>query len=236
MLSLCLQLYYLLQAGFWLHQVLVLNLEAKRKDHVQMFTHHIITVALIVLSYVSSYTRIGNIILCLMDPSDILLATAKCLRYAGQQTLCDIGFGLFVASWIITRHVLYNIVVWSAFVESPRYISIGWSWEKSYFFTDRFRYLMVGLLVALQIILLLWFAMIAKVAWRVVSGSGAHDSRSDDEDSDEDEEEEAEDARRAASKPEQGARGRINGSSGAAAAAAAKSSSVQATNGSIQKR
>jgi very-long-chain ceramide synthase len=71
-----LQFYYLVQGGFWMHQLLVLNLEAKRKDYEQMFAHHIITIALLVSSYVTNFHRIGNAILCLMDPSDILLSVS----------------------------------------------------------------------------------------------------------------------------------------------------------------
>ncbi|KDN40447.1 LAG1-domain-containing protein [Tilletiaria anomala UBC 951] len=173
--------YYLAQLGFWLHQIFVLNVETKRKDYLQMFAHHIITVALIVFSYFTNYTRIGNMILCLMDPSDILLSAAKCLRYVGLQTICDIGFGLFLVSWVITRHVLYNILLWSAAVESRRFIVQTWIPEQGWFYTDRFILFMVSLLCALQVLLCIWFVMIARVAYRVVTGAPANDSRSDDE-------------------------------------------------------
>ncbi|KDN42872.1 LAG1-domain-containing protein [Tilletiaria anomala UBC 951] len=59
-----------------MHQILVLNLEARRKDCEQMFAHHVIAIALIVSSYITNYHRIGNAILCLMDPSDILLSVS----------------------------------------------------------------------------------------------------------------------------------------------------------------
>jgi acyl-CoA-dependent ceramide synthase len=41
------------------------------------------------------------------------------------------------------------------------------------------------MLLALQGVLLVWFGMIMRVAYRVLSGQGADDSRSDDEDDDE---------------------------------------------------
>ncbi|CAG7849393.1 SubName: Full=Related to protein LAC1 {ECO:0000313/EMBL:CCA71791.1} [Serendipita indica DSM 11827] len=42
-----LKVYYLTQCAFWIHQVLILNAEAHRKDHVQMMAHHVITVCLV---------------------------------------------------------------------------------------------------------------------------------------------------------------------------------------------
>lgn len=68
--------YYLLQTAFWVQQVIVINVEDRRKDHWQMFTHHIVTILLLFGSYVSHFTPIGNVILILMDPCDILLAVS----------------------------------------------------------------------------------------------------------------------------------------------------------------
>jgi very-long-chain ceramide synthase len=48
------------------------------------------------------------------------------------------------------------------------------------------RYIFLGLLLALQAIICLWFVMIAKVVYKVLSGQGADDVRSDDEGEDSD--------------------------------------------------
>jgi very-long-chain ceramide synthase len=68
-----LKLYYLSQIAFYLHQVLILNAEARRKDHYQMMTHHVITIALMFLSYWYHFTRVGCYIMMLMDFCDIFL-------------------------------------------------------------------------------------------------------------------------------------------------------------------
>lgn len=68
-----LKFYYLTQTAFYMHQVLILNAEARRKDHVQMMTHHIITIALMVASYFYNFTRVGCLIMVLMDCCDIFL-------------------------------------------------------------------------------------------------------------------------------------------------------------------
>lgn len=65
--------YYLAQFAFWLQQIVVVNIEERRKDHWQMFTHHIVTCALILLSFGYNQTRVGNVILVIMDVVDLTL-------------------------------------------------------------------------------------------------------------------------------------------------------------------
>lgn len=66
--------YYLAQFAFWLQQIFVLQIEERRKDHIQMFAHHIITCALISASYTHHLMRAGHVILCIMDVIDIMLS------------------------------------------------------------------------------------------------------------------------------------------------------------------
>jgi len=63
--------YYLMQISLYLHLVLLLNAEAPRKDHWQMMAHHVVTIVLIVASYAYNFTRIGCLIMVLMDWCDI---------------------------------------------------------------------------------------------------------------------------------------------------------------------
>jgi acyl-CoA-dependent ceramide synthase len=65
--------YYLAQLGWWFHQLYVIHSEKPRKDHWQMFSHHILSIILIVSSYYMNYTRIGTVVHVFMDFCDILL-------------------------------------------------------------------------------------------------------------------------------------------------------------------
>lgn len=193
--------YYLTQCAFWFHQLIVINVEAPRKDHWQMFSHHIITICLIVGSYVSHFTRVGNAILILMDPSDIGLSAAKCLRYVGLQTACDVAFGVFMLTWIVARHILYWATLFSCILSVPEArfqlmrrgedpLTLGKLTMQEFWETGSLtRMTLTVLLCALQVLLLLWFVMIVRVAYRVITGAGAADTRSDEELSDEDEQE-----------------------------------------------
>jgi acyl-CoA-dependent ceramide synthase len=51
-------------------------------------------------------------------------------------------------------------------------------------FNARIRWYFLALLLALQVITIIWFGMIIRVAYGVISGKAAQDSRSDDEEED----------------------------------------------------
>lgn len=147
-----------------------------------MLTHHFITVSLLYLSYIYNFTRIGNVILILMDVSDIILGLAKMQKYLGFTESCDITFGLFMLSWIITRHILYARVLASIIWDSNNFLHFEWNPEKEYYWSKNTKYVFVGLLSALQVLLILWFGMIVKIAVAVLRGKPAEDTRSDEED------------------------------------------------------
>lgn len=70
--------YYLLQASYWAQQaiVLCLLLEKPRKDFKELVGHHIITLALIWLSYRFHFTYIGLAVYITHDISDFFLAVS----------------------------------------------------------------------------------------------------------------------------------------------------------------
>ncbi|KAI0089158.1 longevity assurance proteins LAG1/LAC1 [Irpex rosettiformis] len=175
------KLYYLTQNAFYMHQILVLNAEARRKDHWQMMTHHVITVVLMLGSYFYNFTRIGVLIMMLMDLCDIFLPLAKMWRYLGFSKACDATFVMFMGSWLVTRHFLFLLAIKSSYNDAPRIIPEVWEPERGFFMTKEVLATFNAMLVSLQIIQLIWFWMVCRVAWRVVSGQGAEDSRSDDE-------------------------------------------------------
>lgn len=217
--------YYLASCAFYIQQLFVLHVEARRSDHWQMFSHHVITIALIAGSYTCSYHRVGNAILCLMDPSDIALNIAKMLKYAGWQTTCDIAFGVFMVSWLVTRHILYMRVVWSCIYDTLNVMTFHPTSRQTGDYFDRTAYLaLIGLLGALQVLLLMWFYMICRVAYRVVTKAGAADSRSDAESSYEDDDLQSVEAAQQAVKDD------------ALSSAIEATSSTPAANGSAKKR
>ncbi|ORY83260.1 TLC domain-domain-containing protein [Protomyces lactucae-debilis] len=174
LMSRTLKLFYLLEFSFWLQQILSLNVEARRKDYMQMFGHHILTSVLMFLSYTHHMTRVGHTILTLMDFADIFLPLAKMLKYTGHQTLCDGTFVMFLLSWVVTRHYLLTKIIVHAHMRQPVLNNKG----------ENVTFVFVGLLSALEILICVWSYSIAKILVKVVRGAPADDTRSDTEDSD----------------------------------------------------
>ncbi|KAI4148261.1 MAG: hypothetical protein L6R39_002847, partial [Caloplaca ligustica] len=199
--------YYLVQFAFYIQQMLVVNIEERRKDHWQMFTHHIITCILMFTSYGYHQTKVGITILCLMDVVDLLLPLAKLLKYLHFRTACDVAFGAFMLVWVAARHVGYLTVCYSIYAEIPQEITYGCyrgsnadlqgpldvpddfnhiiqpfrDPEGLVCWNNNVKWAFLATLLALQVILLIWFGMIVRVALKVLRGGEAEDSRSDDE-------------------------------------------------------
>ncbi|KAF8555765.1 longevity assurance proteins LAG1/LAC1 [Imleria badia] len=174
--------YYLTQIAWYIHQVVIVNTEARRKDHVQTMAHHIITIMLMVLTYAVNLTRIGCVSMVLMDCSDVLLPLVKMLRYLALHSLCDVAFIIFLVSWFITRHVLFIFVIKSIVVDSVRLVPEMWAPERGNYYSPLVHKTMSVSLVFLQVIQVIWFALICRIAYRVVTGHGVTDDRSEEED------------------------------------------------------
>ncbi|CAE7190038.1 unnamed protein product [Rhizoctonia solani] len=164
--------YYLCQLSCWVHQLIVINAEERRKDHYQMLTHHIITIALLVGSYITHFTRIG-----------IAVLLAKMLLYLELPSILpDTAFGLFVVSWLVTRQGAFTVIIWSLITESCVYLKFDYRPMDGQFWSEYTYYGFATFLIALSILLWGWFWMICRVAFNVIRGKPAEDTRSDEED------------------------------------------------------
>jgi acyl-CoA-dependent ceramide synthase len=186
MLTPAFKLYYLAALAFWCQFLITLHFETFRKDYLQTLSHHIITVLLVSVSYHTNFTRIGHSVLVYMDSADILLCLAKCLRYVGFQTLCNITFFLFTLVWIVTRHVFYAILLWSVAFRGLLFVDPAKAdWEKGYYYSTSLHAFFFGLLASLQGLLIFWFVMIVKVLIKAIRGADANDDRGSDDEEEE---------------------------------------------------
>lgn len=118
-----------------------------------------------------------------------------------------------MVSWVIARHVLYLTVCYSVWQDIPKEIAYGCYQGKKGSMTgpfpapDHFKHLIepfrdpegivcfdhqikwafLAALLSLQVIIILWFWLIVRVAVKVIRGGEPEDPRSDDEDEEEDE-------------------------------------------------
>ena len=123
-------------------------------------------------------------------------------------------FIVFLGTWLVARHGVYVVLCWAIYRDVPRVmpfacyaaateeletdvnkLSSRWRYAEPFFdqkgtiCLDRnVKWVFLGLLFMLQVLSMIWFVMIVKVALSMVKGEGASDSRSSDEEDDEEEE------------------------------------------------
>ena len=179
-----LRCYYLAYGARYVAGAVNVLLEHKRKDFWSMQLHHIATIGVIWVSYAYGWTRVGAVIMLVLDPADVPLHAAKCAKYVGDargkrafQLVADVLFGIFLVTFFVMRLVMYPYVVWSSHFEARRYFRPS----AGYWTCVVLLYIILGLQVY-------WFKLIVNVVHRILVTGSAEDVRSDDEDEDDEDE------------------------------------------------
>lgn len=113
-----LRCYYLLYGARYVQGAVSVMLEHKRKDFLEMQIHHVVTVAVVFISYAYGWNRVGAVVMLLLDPADVPLHAAKMVKYVGEARgnnktcafLADRLFELFAVMFFVTRVALYPYV------------------------------------------------------------------------------------------------------------------------------
>nr|UWK20522.1 longevity assurance factor/sphinganine N acyl transferase subunit 1 [Trichoderma protrudens] len=178
--------YYLFQAAYWAQQaiVLLLGMEKPRKDFKELVGHHIVSLALIGLSYRFHFTYIGIAVYITHDISDFFLASSKALNYIDHPIVAPY-FATFVAIWIYMRHYINLKIIWSLFTEFRTVGPFELNWETQQYKCWISQYITTALLASLQALNLFWLFYILRIAFRFIRDKEATDDRSEDEDDEE---------------------------------------------------
>ncbi|KAB8238050.1 TLC domain-containing protein [Aspergillus alliaceus] len=179
--------YYLLEASYWAQQaiVLLLMLEKPRKDFKELVAHHIITLALIGLSYRFHFTYMGLAVYITHDISDFFLATSKTLNYL-DSIITAPYFGMFVGMWIYLRHFLNLKILWAVLTEFRTVGPFELNWETQQYKCWISQYITFALLASLQAVNLFWLFLILRILKNYLFNSIKKDERSDEEDEEDD--------------------------------------------------
>ncbi|KAF2122583.1 TLC domain-containing protein [Lophiotrema nucula] len=179
--------YYLMQASYWAQQmiVLLLALEAPRKDYKELVAHHFITLALIWCSYRFHFTYMGIAVYITHDISDVFLATSKVLNYIDSPIVGPFFF-VFMCVWGYLRHYVNLKIIYSILTEFKTVGPYELNWETQQYKCWIAQYITLGLMASLQAINLFWWFLICRIAYRFVVtwGEDIQDDRSEYEDSD----------------------------------------------------
>ncbi|KAH8848112.1 hypothetical protein MCOR02_009672 [Pyricularia oryzae] len=176
----CFKFYYLFQAAYWAQQaiVLVLGMEKPRKDFKELIAHHIVSLALIALSYRFHFTYIGLAVYVTHDISDFFLATAKLMNYI-DHALTGPYFAFFMGVWIYLRHFINLRIIWSLLTEFQTVGPFELNWETQQYKCRLSQVITLGLLSSLQALNLFWLFFIVRIAYRFVFNDNLRDDRSD---------------------------------------------------------
>ena len=180
--------YYLLEASYWAQQaiVLMLQLEKPRKDFKELVGHHIITLALIGLSYRFHFTHMGLAVYITHDISDFFLATSKTLNYLDAYITAPY-FTMFVGWWIYLRHYLNLKILWAVLTEFRTVGPFELNWETQQYKCWISQYITFSLLASLQAVNLFWLFLILRILTNYIFTNVTKDERSDDEEEEEEE-------------------------------------------------
>ncbi|KAI9718092.1 MAG: hypothetical protein M1812_004350 [Candelaria pacifica] len=197
--------YYLLQASYWAQQaiVLLLQLEKPRKDFKELVGHHVVTLALIWLSYRFHFTYMGLAVYITHDISDFFLAvslgtvslrlwlslilvqTSKVLNYIDASVVGPY-FAFFIGVWVYLRHYINLCILWATLTEFETVGPFELNWETQQYKCRLAQVITFSLLASLQAVNLFWLYQILRVAKNYVFQKAWQDVRSDNEEDEED--------------------------------------------------
>lgn len=162
--------YYVIELAFYLSLLVSQFFDVKRKDFWQMFLHHVLTISLMLFSLSFNFHRIGTLILLLHDCSDFWLEIAKVGQYAKMKRFCDTCFCIFTITWFCTRITTFPLkIIYSTTYELTAVLP---AWP-AFLIMNSFLYV-------LQVLHLIWFYMICKIAYKALTvGEVEKDDRSE---------------------------------------------------------
>ncbi|XP_073308407.1 ceramide synthase LOH2-like [Primulina huaijiensis] len=173
---------YMCQCGFYIYSIAaLLTRETRRKDFFVMMSHHAVTVILIAYSYMTSFFRIGAVILALHDASDVFLEAAKVFKYSENELGASICFGFFALSWLVLRLIIFPFWV----IRSSSYYSCEFL-RLSEPYMMMIYYAFNTMLLTLLALHIYWWILIWSMITRQLKNKGkvGEDIRSDSEDED----------------------------------------------------
>ncbi|KAI1322370.1 TLC domain-containing protein [Xylariaceae sp. FL0255] len=178
--------YYLLQAAFWAQQalVMILGLERRRKDFKELVLHHVVTVALVALSWRFHFAVVGVLVFVTHDLSDFFLAVSKSINYTDHPAQAP-SFALCITVWIYLRHYVNLNILYSVLTDFRTVGSYVLDWETELYKCEISNVITFVLLAALQGLNMFWLYCLMRSAWKFVVLGIAKDDREDGEDEDE---------------------------------------------------
>lgn len=103
--------FIMVQLGFHMQVFVSQAMSSPKKNFIEMFLHHFMTVLLIILAYYMNYIPVSGIVLVLHDFSDIFVTTTRVLLDTPYDKLMLGNYFALMISWVYTRLWLFPMLV-----------------------------------------------------------------------------------------------------------------------------
>ncbi|RHY12120.1 hypothetical protein DYB25_003666 [Aphanomyces astaci] len=147
-----------------------------RKDYLVMMAHHVVTIALVTLSFVMNYLPIGVLVLLLHDASDVpldLLKMANYLKLEARQGfyITEVLFAIMLSVWLYCRVYMFPTkIIRSSMWESRAACAVPletWDFTISWLGFNL-------MLLALYALHIWWTFLLLRLLYNALSNSGVH--------------------------------------------------------------
>jgi len=111
--------YFMIQLAYHSHSLIYQFTLTRRGDFLEMFLHHVVTIALITFSYLNNYLPMGCLVFFIHDITDIFAYLMKVAVDSQHIMLNVVCYYLLVLTWLIGRLTIYPfIILYSCIIES----------------------------------------------------------------------------------------------------------------------
>jgi len=98
----------------------------KHKDRYVMLAHHVVTLALLGMSWAAGYTVMGNVVLFHHNLTDIFITILQLHgKYRASQRNCVQVYVITMLVWVAFRLVAFGNIVWSCLMYAPNLDVMG---------------------------------------------------------------------------------------------------------------
>jgi acyl-CoA-dependent ceramide synthase len=95
--------YYMLGMAYHMESTITHIIAPWKTDFIEMLLHHVVTITLIMLSYVSNYSDVGMLVLILIDVGDIFASMMKCVYDICPTSIVMSTYVVLNLTWFYTR-------------------------------------------------------------------------------------------------------------------------------------
>ncbi|KAH0490804.1 hypothetical protein TgHK011_002256 [Trichoderma gracile] len=176
----CFKFYYLFQAAYWAQQgiVMLLGFEKPRKDYKELVAHHVVTLALIGLSYRFHFTHMGIAVYITHDISDVFLALSKSLHYIDSPLVVPV-YVCNILVWCYLRHYINLRILYSVLTEFRTVGPYDLDWDTQQYKCWISNGITFTLLASLQALNLFWLYCLLRSMYKFLVYRIKKDDRSE---------------------------------------------------------